>query len=116
MYRSAGKSILSALTWSQRSASNAVVIFRPEFCYALNKRSVPVRNGSHTRSDGRSAKGASRVIAKVVSDGGPRCRFLSFARDALIARSPSARRRGLKTGELLNVLIKRHSLRGVAGR
>jgi hypothetical protein len=50
--------------------SNAVLIFHPEFRYALKKRSVPVRNGSQTRSNGRFAKGASRVMAEGVSDGG----------------------------------------------
>src|SRR5215471_10721464 len=109
--------------------SNAALICHPEFAYALKNRSVPTgRNGSHTRSNGRFT---DRVVRRVggsnLRRGVPghgrggfgrrqRCRFLSFARDALIARSPFRPAAWSEIAELLNVLIKRHSLRGLAGR
>src|SRR5215831_15842667 len=97
--------------------SNGVLIFHPELPDALKKRSVPDRAQRVTHSIDRPL--CQRGIPGHGRGGfgrRQRCRFLSFTPDALIARSPSARRSGLKIAGLLNVLIKRHSLRGVAGR
>jgi len=98
--------------------SNAVLIFHPEFCYALNKRSLldcaqrvthsierPLCQKGHPGSRPRGFRTAAAVPFPVV-------RGRRFNRQI----PPSARWRGPKIAELLNVLLKRHSLRGVAGR
>src|SRR6516164_7538738 len=64
--------------------SNAVLIFHPEFPYALKKRSVPDPAQRVTHSIERP------LCQRGIPGHGrrQRCRFLSFARDASIARSP----------------------------
>src|SRR5215831_12233655 len=107
MDRSAGKSILSALTWSQRSALECR--FPPEFPYALKKRKAPDHaQRSHTRSNARFAKRGIPGHGRGGFGRRQQCRFLSFARDALIARSPFRPAAWSEIAELLKVLINRH--------